>query len=157
MSRTNQQIEEAVQELQDRIGLHHAEDLIAWCEDPDLTNVSRNASEQVMFWYGYLRGQADAQHTTAASLARAVLRERKPSASAHPRFNPDPNRHDLWLIAAHHAVFGTEGKSEYAGTKIGARRAALKIARSMGHGWKPLIARRRDAPDGSYTYEIERD
>lgn len=41
-----------------------------------------------------------------------------------------------WIISATHAAFGTEGASRYVGTKLGAKRAALRLARAGGHGWR---------------------
>lgn len=41
-----------------------------------------------------------------------------------------------WIIGATHAAFGTEGEREYIGTELGAKRAAGKIAKAGGHGWR---------------------
>lgn len=45
----------------------------------------------------------------------------------------------VWIVGAEHEAFGEEGARQYFGSRLGAQRAANRIARRGGHGWRPFI------------------
>jgi hypothetical protein len=52
----------------------------------------------------------------------------------------------VWIVGAEHEAFGVEGSRHYFGSRLGAQRAANRIARRGGHGWRPFITFFAESP-----------